>query len=159
MSRIAVSFLSGVIFAVGLVIGGMTQPAKVVGFLDFTGKWDPSLAMVMIGAIAVYAPLSRLARRSRPILAQAYSLPARTDIDGRLITGAALFGTGWGLGGLCPGPAVVSLGAGHPPVLIFALAMAAGMYLYKLIEMRAAAGGAFAPRAGDPPLAASGTDC
>ena len=158
MSGVAVSFLSGLIFAVGLVTGGMTQPAKVTGFLDFTGKWDPSLAMVMIGAIAVFAPLSRLAGRSRPILARAYSLPTRTDIDWRLIAGAALFGIGWGMGGWCPGPAVVSLGAGHSAVLVFALAMAAGMYLYKLVETRAPAAGDFAPRPADVPMGAQGTD-
>jgi uncharacterized protein len=121
--------------------------------------WASLAGGMLIGAIAVYARLSRLAGRARPILAQAYSLPERTDIDWRLIAGAALFRIGWEIGGLCPGPAVVSLGAGHPPVLVFALAMAAGMYLYRLVETRAAVAGGFAPRAGDVPLAAAGTDC
>jgi uncharacterized membrane protein YedE/YeeE len=157
MSGVAVAFLSGLIFAVGLVIGGMTQPAKVVGFLDFTGHWDPSLAMVMFGAIVVYAPLSLLARHRPPVFAPAHSRPSRTDIDWRLITGAALFGIGWGIGGFCPGPAVVALGAGHRQVLVFTLAMAAGMYLYKWTETRALAGG-FAPRADALQAAAQGPD-
>jgi hypothetical protein len=113
----------------------MTQPAKVTAFLDFTGDWDPSLACVMIGAILVHTVLYRLIRRRpSPLFVTAFSLPTRTDIDARLVAGAALFGIGWGLGGFCPGPAVTSLASGHASVVIFVAAMVAGMYLYRLTE-------------------------
>ncbi|MCS6925756.1 MAG: YeeE/YedE family protein [Candidatus Binatia bacterium] len=123
------------LFAVGLGLSGMTQPAKVVGFLDLTGRWDPSLACVMLGAIAVHAPAYRLIRRrSAPIFAAAFAIPTRRDFDLRLVGGAALFGIGWGLGGFCPGPAITSLPSGHTAVLLFVPAMVAGMYLHTLVE-------------------------
>jgi uncharacterized membrane protein YedE/YeeE len=113
----------------------MTQPAKVTAFLDFAGNWDPSLAFVMGGAILVYAPLYRLIRRrSTPLFASTFSVPTRTDIDPRLLGGAALFGIGWGLGGFCPGPAVTSLASGHLSVVTFVASMLAGMYLFKLVD-------------------------
>lgn len=127
----AASFLCGFVFALGLVLGGMTQPSKVVGFLDFTGAWDPSLAFVMGGALATHALLRPLVlRRGAPMLAPAFSLPSRVDIDGRLIAGAALFGVGWGLGGFCPGPAVASLGAASGAAMVVVPCMLAGMLLH-----------------------------
>jgi uncharacterized protein len=135
MKNVPASFVAGFVFALGLGISGMTQPAKVTAFLDFTGDWDPSLACVMAGAILVHTVLYRLIRRrSSPLFAATFSLPTRTDIDPRLVTGAALFGIGWGLGGFCPGPAMTSLASGHRSVVIFVAAMVAGMYLYRLTE-------------------------
>jgi hypothetical protein len=135
MNSLLAAFASGFIFALGLAIGGMTQPAKVTGFLDFFGNWDPSLACVMIGAILVHAILYRVIRhRSAPLFTAAFSVPTRKDIDLRLLGGASLFGVGWGLGGFCPGPAVTSLASGKSPVVIFVAAMITGMYLYKLVE-------------------------
>jgi uncharacterized membrane protein YedE/YeeE len=130
------SFVSGVVFAVGLGIGGMTQPAKVIGFLDFAGNWDPSLAFVMIGAIAVHSILYRLIRnRPSPLFSQAFSLPTRTDINLRLVGGATIFGLGWGIAGFCPGPALTSLASGNLSPVIFSAAMIAGMFLYQFIEL------------------------
>src|SRR6266508_4619266 len=113
------AFVSGLVFAIGLAISGMTQPAKVTAFLDFTGNWDPSLACVIAGAIMVHAVLYRaIRRRPTPLFAPTFSVPTRTDIDPRLVGGAAIFGIGWGLGGFCPGPAVTSLGSGQASVVI-----------------------------------------
>jgi len=135
MNLLFTAFLSGVVFAVGLGLSGMTQPAKVTAFLDFAGDWDPSLAFVMIGAIGVYATLYRFIRRlPAPFFSPTFALPTRTDIDFRLVGGAALFGVGWGLGGFCPGPALTSLASGKTSVLLFVASMLVGMYLYKLVE-------------------------
>jgi uncharacterized protein len=129
------SFLSGLLFAIGLAISGMTQPAKVIGFLDLTGDWDPSLAGVMAGAIGVHALLyRRICKRSAPLFAAAFSLPTHSNTDARLVGGAGLFGLGWGIGGFCPGPAVTSLASGHASVMVFIVSMLAGMYLYQLFE-------------------------
>ena len=129
------AFISGLIFAIGLGLSGMTQPAKVIAFLDLAGKWDPSLAFVMIGAILVHSTLYRLIRRRpTPLFAPVFTIPTRKDIDPWLLGGAALFGVGWGLGGFCPGPAVTSLASGHGSVLIFVASMLIGMYLYKIID-------------------------
>lgn len=131
MNATLAAFVSGIIFAIGLAIGGMTKPAKVAGFLDFTGNWDPSLMFVMGGAVMTHAILYRLIRkRPTPLFTAAFSIPTRTDIDPRLLGGAALFGIGWGLSGFCPGPALTSLASGQTPVLIFVVAMIGGMYLY-----------------------------
>ena len=128
-----VSFLAGLVFAIGLGVGGMTQPAKVLAFLDVAGRWDPSLALVMAGAIAVYAPVSHWAlRRSAPLFASRFQVPARRDLDASLIGGAVLFGLGWGLAGYCPGPALVSLASGASGVVLFVAAMLAGMGLERL---------------------------
>jgi uncharacterized membrane protein YedE/YeeE len=136
MKMAVTSFLSGVIFALGLGIGGMTQPAKVVGFLDFAGNWDPSLAFVMIGAIAVYSVFYRLiCRRPAPLFSSTFSLPTRTELDPRLVGGAAVFGLGWGIAGYCPGPAVSSLASGNLAPVVFSAAMIAGMFLCKFVEM------------------------
>jgi len=128
------AFLGGLLFGVGLAIAGMTQPAKIVGFFDFSGSWDPSLAFVMGGAILVYTPVYRWAMRSwqRPIWAPTFLLPTRKDIDWRLISGSAIFGIGWGLAGYCPGPAFTSVGAGSKEALTFGLAMLLGVGAYQL---------------------------
>ena len=127
--------IAGFLFAIGLAISGMTQPGKVTAFLDLAGNWDPSLAFVMMGAIATHAVLYRVIRRRlTPLFASTFSVPTRSDLDYRLIGGAALFGIGWGLGGFCPGPAVTSLASGRLSVIIFVAAMLAGMLLYKLVD-------------------------
>ncbi len=129
------SFVSGIVFALGLGISGMTRPIKVIGFLDFFGSWDPSLAFVMIGAICVYCVAYRWSRKmASPVLAAEFSVPTRSDLDRRLIMGAAIFGAGWGLGGFCPGPAITSLASGAAPVMVFVASMAIGTYLHALIS-------------------------
>lgn len=127
------AFASGLVFAVGLGVAGMTQPRKVLAFLDVSGAWDPSLAFVMAGAIGVFVPAlwwarSRIARRLH--------LPTRKDIDARLVIGSALFGVGWGLSGYCPGPALVSLSSLTVPALTFGLAMLVGMRLHRALDRR-----------------------
>lgn len=131
------AFAAGILFAVGLALGGMTQPAKIIAFVDFFGAWDPSLMAVMGGAILIYAPLYRLVvRRGLPLFASRFVLPTRNDIDPRLIAGAALFGAGWGLAGYCPGPGIASLAAGVPGSLTFVLAMLTGMLLFQVLPMQ-----------------------
>jgi uncharacterized protein len=131
------AFVAGVLFALGLGVSGMTQPAKVLAFLDVGGHWDPSLALVMLGAIGIHAPLVPLILgRRAPLLAPAFSLPPRRDVDGRLLGGAVVFGIGWGLAGLCPGPAITVLASGKPVVLGFVAAMLAGMRLGRAAEDR-----------------------
>lgn len=158
MAALVVSFACGLVFAIGLVLGGMTQPSKVVGFLDFTGAWDPSLAFVMGGALATHALLRGLAMRSgRPVFAESFSLPTRSDIDWRLVSGSALFGVGWGLGGFCPGPALVAAGAAMPAALVVVPAMVAGMLLHDLWFARRFAA-ATADRVARPVAAEAGRD-
>jgi len=130
--------LSGVLFSVGLVLGGMTRPGKVVAFLDFFGDWDPSLAFVMGGAASVYLAtyLGAAKKRKAPIIAPAFHLPTRKDVDGPLVVGAALFGVGWGLGGFCPGPALTSLGSGSLDVVVFVAAMLTGMGIRTFLNKR-----------------------
>lgn len=134
MARGLVSLLSGLLFGAGLTLSQMVNPAKVMGFLDFAGDWDPSLAFVMGGALAVTFVSYRftLRRRRAPIAAAAFQVPATRDIDGRLVGGAAVFGVGWGMSGFCPGPAIVSLAYGLPAAMAFVAAMVAGMVLYHL---------------------------
>ena len=132
MAPLFAALATGLIFGFGLAISGMTQPAKVLGFLDVLGialgTWDPTLAFVMIGALAVAAPGFLLVRRrARPLFAQAAAWPSRRDIDRPLIAGAVLFGIGWGLVGLCPGPAITNLATLSSRVVAFVIAMAAGM--------------------------------
>ncbi len=137
MKQVGAAFVLGLVFGAGLVISGMSNPAKVIGFLDITGQWDPSLAFVMGGAVAVFGVLYRLAlRRERPLLAAAYSAPDARAIDTPLLAGALIFGVGWGLGGFCPGPAIVSAGFGNPRVWSFVAAMIAGMVLFRLVLRR-----------------------
>jgi len=128
MKEAIIAAAGGVLFAMGLAIGGMTNPHKVLAFLDFTGDWDPSLAFVMGGAILAYAPLYRvITRRDRPRVSERFHLPTRRDIDLKLLIGASLFGIGWGLGGFCPGPALVSAMSFGPSALTFTAAMLVGM--------------------------------
>lgn len=127
--RWGVAFAIGVLFAVGLALGGMTDSARVIGFLDLTGDWDPSLLFVMGGAIAVFAPAWQLSRRiDRPLLAATFPSNEPQPIDARLLGGAALFGVGWGLAGLCPAPALVVSGAGLADALVFVAAMVVGAW-------------------------------
>ena len=124
-------FLCGLMFGAGLLISGMAQPTKVLGFLDIFGAWDPSLAVVMAAALAVSVPGFRLAgHSSRPWLARQYFWPSKSGIDLPLVSGAALFGIGWGLVGFCPGPALESLATLSPGVIVFVVAMAAGMIVH-----------------------------
>lgn len=121
---------SGALFGLGLGVSGMTLPSKVHGFLDVTRAWDPSLALVMVGAIGVHFALFRLIRRrGSPLFHASFHLPTRADVDTSLILGAAMFGAGWGLGGMCPGPGIVSVATGSPEALTFVLAMIAAMLL------------------------------
>ncbi len=126
-------FMAGALFAVGLALSGMTQPAKVIGFLDVAGRWDPSLAFVMVGAIAVYLVAWRVSlRRTAALFGEPLPAAPSTTIDSRLIAGALLFGVGWGISGFCPGPALVSLGAGTRSALWFVPAMIVGTVLARL---------------------------
>lgn len=129
--------VAGAMFGVGLTVSGMTDPAKILGFLDVAGDWDPSLAFVMLGALAAYGSLRLLVlRRREPLRGGSFThCPSFGEerIDRRLLTGAAIFGIGWGLAGLCPGPALTNLGAGRPMVFAFVLAMAAGMLVAQLL--------------------------
>lgn len=126
--RLVAIFGAGLLFALGLGISGMTQPAKVVGFLDVTGAWKPELAFVMGGAIAVHLLAYRLVpKMERPLFEPRFGVPSRRDIDPRLIGGAVLFGAGWGLGGYCPGPGLVSLASGSWQAIVFVGAMVVGM--------------------------------
>lgn len=129
---LAFAGLAGGLFGAGLVISGMAQPARVLGFLTVTTGWDPSLAFVMAGAVAAYALALRIrARRFAPWFDAAFHVPTRRDIDTPLVVGAAVFGIGWGLAGLCPGPSLVNLGAGTPSAIAFVAAMLVGMMLQR----------------------------
>jgi uncharacterized membrane protein YedE/YeeE len=135
MPMLLASFLCGLVFGAGLLISGMTQPDKVLGFLDLFGAWDATLAFVMAGAVAVTAAGFALARRRGiPLLAERLRWPDRSDIDASLLTGAVLFGVGWGLVGLCPGPALVNLAGLSGPVIVFVIAMTAGMAGHDLLR-------------------------
>ena len=131
------AFLAGLIFGFGLLLGGMTNPAKVLAFLDVAGVWDPSLALVMAGAIAVAAaPLNWARTRKQSLLGAPMQLPMKRTLDARLIGGSLVFGVGWGIAGFCPGPAVALLSAGRWQVLVFVVAMLVGMYLFAKLESR-----------------------
>lgn len=137
MRAFGASFSAGVLFAIGLGVSGMTKPSKVTGFLDLFGAWDASLALVMVGAIAVHFVLYRvITRRPAPLFDIRFHLPTRNDLDARLLIGAALFGIGWALGGYCPGPGLVSAASGAPHALVFVLSMAVGMKLAQLLGRR-----------------------
>jgi uncharacterized membrane protein YedE/YeeE len=129
------AFAAGLVFGIGLIVSGMSDPSKVIGFLDLAGRWDPSLAFVMVGAIAVALIAYRYAyKRAAPFLGGAMRLPTARHIDRRLVLGSTLFGIGWGFAGYCPGPALVSLGSGQEKAVVFTLAMVAGMALYEAVE-------------------------
>ena len=137
------SFVSGLLFGIGLIVSGMANPAKVLGFLDLAGRWDPSLALVMAGSIAVASgALAYAGKRTTTLIGAPMQLPASRTIDRRLVLGSLAFGIGWGLAGFCPGPALVALGAGSIKAVGFVAAMLAGMALYELLEKRAKASGA-----------------
>ena len=130
-------FIAGLIFGLGLILAGMTDPGKVIGFLDLFGAWDPSLALVMGGAIFVGLFAFALAKkRTTSLLGGAMHMPKSNDIDKRLVTGSLIFGAGWGLAGFCPGPALVSLGAGEPKAAVFVIAMTTGMLVFAFLEGR-----------------------
>jgi uncharacterized protein len=136
------SLLAGFVFGLGLIVSGMANPAKVLGFLDLAGHWDPSLGLVMAGAVAVGAVAFRLARRRTvSLLGLQMALPSATKLDGRLVGGSLLFGIGWGIAGFCPGPALVALGMGQSKVVVFVVAMLAGMAIFELMEHRGASRG------------------
>ncbi|HEY6079591.1 MAG TPA: DUF6691 family protein [Polyangiaceae bacterium] len=131
---------SGILFGVGLVLSGMTRPEKVVGFLDVGGAWDPSLAFVMAGAIAVHVLAYRWTRaRKAPLFTAKFGIPSRRDIDVKLLLGAGVFGVGWGMGGYCPGPGIVSLASGAAGPLVFVAAMLLGMLVTAKLEQLSAA--------------------
>ena len=144
------SWVAGVIFGLGLIVSGMADPAKVLGFLDLAGAWDPSLAFVMAGAISVAAVAFAMARkRTVSFLGAAMNLPKTRRIDRRLVAGSLMFGIGWGVAGICPGPGLVALGMGEIKALVFVVAMLAGMGLYEVLERRKQGqAGAFGLRAG-----------
>lgn len=131
------SLLAGLVFGLGLIVSGMANPAKVLGFLDLAGRWDPSLAFVMAGAIAVGAVAFRIARtRTSSVLGAPIRLPTSRQIDRRLLVGGLLFGVGWGIAGFCPGPALVALGMGDIKAVVFVCAMLAGMGIFELFGRR-----------------------
>ena len=135
--RILSTLIAGLIFGTGLILSGMANPIKVQNFLDFFGSWDPSLALVMGGAILVTMPGFWLVqKRKTPFFNNVFNLPTRTDFDFRLLAGAAIFGIGWGLGGFCPGPAVTSLSLAAKGTLVFVPAMLIGMTAAKLASLR-----------------------
>ncbi len=127
VSRVLVAFASGLLFGIGLLVSGMTRPAKVIAFLDPLGAWDPSLAFVMAGAVGVYAVAARPRARA-PLAAPLFSAPPAPRVDRLLLVGAALFGVGWGLSGYCPGPSLVSVGSGGAGVLVFVGSMLLGNF-------------------------------
>jgi uncharacterized membrane protein YedE/YeeE len=133
MKTLITAALSGVSFALGLTISGMTIPTRVLGFLDVTGAWNPALAFVMLGAIAVYAPLFRLITRAKAPRAK-FELPTNTRIDAKLLTGAIIFGVGWGLAGMCPGPAIVTLGSFAPEAWVFGAGLVLGALAFRLYQ-------------------------
>ena len=146
------AFVAGLLFGLGLMVAGMVNPAKILGFLDVAGKWDPSLALVMVGAIAVGQVAFTLARRrTLSALGLPMQLPAAQTIDLRLVGGSLVFGIGWGLAGFCPGPALVALGAGYAKAFVFVAAMLLGMGAFELISAvrrrRTSTGNATADRA------------
>lgn len=136
---VVTSLLAGLVFGLGLIVSGMANPAKVLGFLDLGGAWDPSLALVMAGAIAVGLGAFALAKkRSVSLLGAPMRLPTAGAVDRRLMIGSSLFGIGWGVAGFCPGPALVALGMGEGKAVVFVLAMLAGMLVFQVLETRTA---------------------
>lgn len=130
--HILVGLITGAIFSIGLSISGMVNPNKVIGFLDFLGEWDPSLMFVMAGGVLVNTVLfSFILKRKNPLYAESFSLPTAKDIDKRLIIGSALFGIGWGIGGVCPGPGIANLITLNPKVIIFCICIVLGMFIFK----------------------------
>ncbi len=141
MPSIFTALACGIIFGLGLSISGMTNPAKIISFADITGQWDPSLALVMLSAIAVYATGFKFSQKGeKPVFALKFHIPTRSDIDARLMAGSVLFGVGWGLGGICPGPSITALTFGMEKFYIFFAAMAAGLVIFRFTMERRDAG-------------------
>lgn len=135
--KIVSALFAGILFGAGLAISQMINPAKVIGFLDFAGSWDPTLGVVMIGALAAAIPGFALARRRpRSFLDEPTEIPVRRDIDLSLVAGAAIFGVGWGMAGFCPGPALAALGTGEPAVLAYVATMILGVALYRALPFK-----------------------
>ncbi len=133
-SQLFLSLGAGFLFAMGLALSEMVNPAKVLNFLDVTGDWDPTLAFVIGGALLITIPTFKfILKQPHPLLATRFHLPTKQDIDGRLIAGAVIFGIGWGMAGLCPGPAITAMATGMLPVFGFVAAMGAGAFLHKLL--------------------------
>jgi len=140
MSRLLIAFSCGLLFGAGLIIAQMTNPAKVIGFLDLTGQWDPSLALVMLAATVVFGAIYRLAlRRGAPLFDARFFLPEKMTVDKELVAGSFIFGLGWGLAGFCPGPAIVASGFGDPRVWAFVAAMLVGILLSRFLRRGGAA--------------------
>ena len=130
------SFLSGLIFGIGLTVSGMVNPAKVIAFLNILGNWDPSLVFVMVGAIIFSAPFFYILKnKKKPLFNSSFQIPSRTNIDQNLIIGSSLFGIGWGMVGLCPGPVVASIALFQPLSILFVIAVMSGFYLCKYIKI------------------------
>lgn len=135
--QILMSLIAGLVFGIGLIVSGMADPAKVLGFLDLAGAWDPSLALVMVGAIAVgVVGFAAAKRRRQSLLGLPMQLPTAGTVDRRLVAGGLMFGIGWGLAGFCPGPALVALGMGSAKAVVFVLAMLAGMAVHAFFQKR-----------------------
>lgn len=136
VASLALALLCGLVFGIGLLLSTMTQPSKVIGFLDVTGRWDPTLAFVMAGAVGVYALALRWIAQRTPWLGGELQRPARGDFDIPLVAGSAIFGIGWGLSGFCPGPAIVAAGSGAPTALVFVATMLVGTVVGGLLDRR-----------------------
>lgn len=137
MKQNFISFIVGLLFAAGLAVSGMTQPQKVIGFLDLFGSWDPSLMFVMGGAIGVHALVYFFAiKKPKPVCADSWNVPNKKEITPSLIIGAILFGSGWGLAGYCPGPAITSLATLSPAIIIFVISMISGMLIFKFVDSK-----------------------
>jgi uncharacterized membrane protein YedE/YeeE len=135
--KIIISYILGVLFSIGLSVSGMVNPDKVLGFLNVFGEWDPALAFVMGGAVIVNLLFFRMVlKRKNPLLGGEFSLPTSNEVDWRLILGSTLFGIGWGLGGICPGPGIANLFTGNTQIIAFIVAMVVGMLTFKLIDKK-----------------------
>lgn len=135
--RSLVALTAGLMFGAGLALSQMVNPVRVIGFLDLAGDWDPTLALVMAGALAVTVPVFPwVLKRPKPVLSERFELPTRRDVDGRLVAGGLLFGVGWGIGGFCPGPALAALATGQMDVVAFVVAMFAGFAVARFVERR-----------------------
>jgi uncharacterized membrane protein YedE/YeeE len=135
--KIVISYVLGVLFSIGLTVSGMVNPNKVIGFLDLFRSWDPDLIFVMGGAVVVNLIFFRLVlKRKNPLLGGEFSLPTSSQVDWRIIVGSTLFGIGWGLGGICPGPGIANLFTGNIQIISFVISMFAGMLVFKLIDKK-----------------------
>ena len=139
MAQVLVALVAGTLFGLGLAISQMINPGKVLSFLDVLGPWDPSLALVLLGAVSVAAMIFRYAlKQPRPYFADVFQAPSRMDVEPRLVVGGVIFGIGWGLVGWCPGPAISSLTLGHWETWVFLAAMVVGMWIYRLLPVAVA---------------------